>query len=863
MGRRSWTTESQETWLKSRLLEYWTAQRGKKTNAFFIQTDAAYFKEFPFVEGAEVGRGATFTGAKNRIHEWYSNHGRKSNFHKPSTRIKVLKLRQKKASKKAPWQVYSDLYYDSKLKPTFDEQYTEHVEKSKADNTEPKKAIAFRNRLIKEAYEAESDMVKAEVEVARERLLDNISVVPPANLTEGLDDGQINLLGRNLGLAKNIEALPVTLQTLCEEVERLTGWEIHMWSGGPNVAENGKIRCFRVSSGSTKVQSAKDFPTWHGEIDKAITEPLVRYLHIKHSEQSTRDLWIVPPAPGPSGLTPPSNDATTHVRSLAGSTLHHNNENDKANNDKANQSDEESGSESSERDEDEHSVIDKIGTGTTRSHPSNELDKVTALPDTTSSAGVVDVRGDVLTTKEATAAVTPSETPNASAPANDVLLTHTPTRKPDLFDLVPQQPARDLFNGTTTDDAAASIHISNPTTPTHDIAMSPTNNATADEPVYPEELSNCASNIMDVEPWINKGYDDLRLGTTSVESRRLAALWLKLEVVLKHSELAKGLPSTGRPVELAEYLKRKDAVAPEITDASDFGIRWRNYYTSIQVAIRNVSTWPPSQSKSNSSVWSPLLKGGRRGLFSLLISLSWWQKAGTTRKQRLLVEEAVRDAHWLFSQLFLAATEEYVPEQLVAKVNENRDGSRPKRSTKSMFKSRPTNSPEIDTTTDSAVDMFESPPDASTKELALEKLVAKESDDQKESRPKRSAKSNFKSRSTEIDTTTNTAVDSIESLADATAEEPSPEEPTAKENDSQEGTRPKRSAKSLFKTRSTNIPKIASAPDSAVDIIKSPPKASTNVAKAKAKKIATIERPSKRAAQNIEAPVAMAKRSRR
>ncbi|TDL13480.1 hypothetical protein BD410DRAFT_846907 [Rickenella mellea] len=780
--------------------------------------------------------------------------------------------KEKKASKKAPWQVYSDLYYKDKLKPTFDQQYTEHVEKSKADNTEPEKAIAFRNRLIKDAYEAESDTVKAEVEAARERLLDNISVVPPVNMTEGLDDDQVNLLGRNLGLAKNIEALPVTLQTLCEEVERQTGWEIHIWAGGPNVAENGKIRCFRVSAGSTKVQSAKDFATWHGELDKAITEPLVRYLHIKHPEQSTRDLWVVPPAPGPSGPAPPSNDATTHVRLPAGSTSHHDNENKKPNDEQANQSDEESGSESSATDKDEDEGHDDIGEGKspqTKSLANHELDEVTTLPNTTISAGPIDVQQDVSTTKENTAAMTPSETPNATAkipPAKDLLLTHTLTRQPDLFDLVTEPPAQDIYNGMqgTTNNTAAAVRKSNPTTPTHDAVMSPTNNATANIPLYPEELSDCASNIMDVKPWINKGYDDLRLGTTSVESRRLAALWLKLEVVLDHSESAKGLPSNGRPVELAEYLKRKDAVAPAITDASDFGIRWRNYYTSIQVAIRDVSTWPPSQSKSDSTVWSPLLKGGRRGLFSLLISLSWWQKFGTTRKQRLLVEEAVKDAHWLFSQLFVAATEEHVPEMLVVKVNESHEGSRPKRSAKSLFKSRPTNIPEIDTPTGSAVDIFESPPDASTKELAPEKLVAKESDNHEGSGPEHSAKTLFKARSTKVNSPTDTPVDIIKSFANAATEKHIPEKPTTTESDSQEGSRPKRSAKSLFKTRSTNIPKIDNATtDSAVDVMKSPPNASTSVGKAKAKKITTTERPSKRTAQNIEAPVTTAKRSRR
>ncbi|TDL21060.1 hypothetical protein BD410DRAFT_804492 [Rickenella mellea] len=885
MGRRSWTTETQESWLRSRLKDYWTAQRDRKTTAFFSHTYAAYFKEFPFVEGAAVGRGATFTGAKSRIHEWFSNHGRKSNFHRPSTRIKVLKLRKKKARKMSAWQVYSDLYYADKLKPTIDEQYSEHVEKSKADNTEPEKAIAFRNRLIKEAYEAESDSVKEEVEVARERLLDNISVVPPAGMTEGLDDDQINLLGRNLGLAKNIEALPVTLQTLCEEVERLTGWEIHVWAGGPNVAENGKIRCFRVSSGSTKVQSAKDFPTWHGEIDKAITEPLVRYLHIKHTEKSTRDLWIVPPAPGPSGPTPPSNDATTHVRSPAESTSHDNNKYNKAEGKEANESDEESGSESSENDEDEgHSGIN-IGNGTspqTKSLVNHELDKVKTLPNTTISAGAIDVQQHVSTTKETTAAVTPSETTNATAeipPAKDLLSTCTPTRQPDLFDLTAKQPAPDnRLQGTTNNDATAAVRTSNPNTSMRDVATSPANDTT---PLYPEELSDCASNIMDVKPWINKGYDDLRLGTTSVESRRLAALWLKLEVVLNHSESAKGLPSAGRPVELTEYLNRKNAVAPEITDASDFGIRWRNYYTSIQVAIRDVSAWPPSQSKSESTVWSSLLKGGRKGLFSLLISLSWWQKFGTTRKQRLLVEEAVRDAHWLLSQLFVAATEEIVPEKLVAKERESRESFRPKRSAKSLFKSRSTNIPKFDLTTDSTVDMIKNPPNAATEEIAPEKLivkesdspatkehvlekpVAKESDNHKESRPKRSTKSLFKSQPDEIDSTAKSTADIIKSSPHAATEEHVPKV-IAKENVSHEGSRPKRSAKSLFKSRPTNIPKSDSITDSAVDIIKSPPKASTSLAKAQPKKITPMQRPSKRAAsQNVEAPIATAKRSRR
>ncbi|TDL16538.1 hypothetical protein BD410DRAFT_697070, partial [Rickenella mellea] len=110
---------------------------------------------------------------------------------------------------------------------------------------------------------------------------------------------------------------------------------------------------------------------------------------------------------------------------------------------------------------------------------------------------------------------------------------------------------------------------------------------------------------------------------------------------------AKGLPSTGRPAELANWCKRKNAAEPTITDASAFGTQWRKYYTSLQPVGRDTDVWPLSKIKADGVDWSPLLQGGRKGIYSLLISLSWWQKAATTRKERLLVEESVKDAHWV------------------------------------------------------------------------------------------------------------------------------------------------------------------------------------------------------------------------
>lgn len=66
-----------------------------------------------------------------------------------------------------PYQAYSQLYYESKLKAIIDEKYKEHLET--LPESERKKRFQFGNSLTKSMYEGESDKVKEEVERYRKK----------------------------------------------------------------------------------------------------------------------------------------------------------------------------------------------------------------------------------------------------------------------------------------------------------------------------------------------------------------------------------------------------------------------------------------------------------------------------------------------------------------------------------------------------------------------------------------------------------------------------------------------------------------------------------------------------------------------
>jgi hypothetical protein len=101
---------------------------------------------------------------------WFSNHTRSGNVSK--SRTKLLVLQKKKQKKLQPTQAYSRLFYEGKLKAIVEQRWTAHIALEPEDATKNKKpTLQFRNKVIKELYDAEPTEIKKEVEAYRDTFL--------------------------------------------------------------------------------------------------------------------------------------------------------------------------------------------------------------------------------------------------------------------------------------------------------------------------------------------------------------------------------------------------------------------------------------------------------------------------------------------------------------------------------------------------------------------------------------------------------------------------------------------------------------------------------------------------------------------
>jgi hypothetical protein len=102
-----------------------------------------------------------------RIKQWYSNHTRGATT--SETRGKVLVLQKKKARKLQPSQAYSRLFYEDKLKNIIAQRWAAHIAMQEDGDAKTKgPTLPFRNKVIKELYNAKSTEIKAEVENHRD-----------------------------------------------------------------------------------------------------------------------------------------------------------------------------------------------------------------------------------------------------------------------------------------------------------------------------------------------------------------------------------------------------------------------------------------------------------------------------------------------------------------------------------------------------------------------------------------------------------------------------------------------------------------------------------------------------------------------
>jgi hypothetical protein len=124
-----------------------------------------------------------------QIYWWYFNHSRTTT--SGSDTRNVLKL-QGSSRILQPFQAYSQLYYESKLKPIIDEKYKVHLETVPFDKQ--KTAFAFRAAETKELLEAETEEVKREVEeYRRKKVSDKTINIKDTDEKAGTSESQAEL----------------------------------------------------------------------------------------------------------------------------------------------------------------------------------------------------------------------------------------------------------------------------------------------------------------------------------------------------------------------------------------------------------------------------------------------------------------------------------------------------------------------------------------------------------------------------------------------------------------------------------------------------------------------------------------------
>jgi hypothetical protein len=120
-----------------------------------------------------------------RLRQWFNNHMRATGSSGKGRR-KVLDLSGKSKRQRADWQIYSTLYYKTKLKEPIQEAWAAKWRQEKPDEVIPKVSLAFCNEQIRESYATETAEIIAEVEAKRAEEVKRKDTVD-AEVDDGLD----------------------------------------------------------------------------------------------------------------------------------------------------------------------------------------------------------------------------------------------------------------------------------------------------------------------------------------------------------------------------------------------------------------------------------------------------------------------------------------------------------------------------------------------------------------------------------------------------------------------------------------------------------------------------------------------------
>ena len=108
-----------------------------------------------------------FSPFVQRLYNWCFNNSRGST--SGTGRTKIIDLSSKKKKKPQPFQIYTQLYYETKWKTVLDEEYIQYKQNLPAGET-LKRHFTYAMDRMRQIFANESDDVKQEVEEQRKKL---------------------------------------------------------------------------------------------------------------------------------------------------------------------------------------------------------------------------------------------------------------------------------------------------------------------------------------------------------------------------------------------------------------------------------------------------------------------------------------------------------------------------------------------------------------------------------------------------------------------------------------------------------------------------------------------------------------------
>ncbi|KAH9476125.1 hypothetical protein JR316_0004534 [Psilocybe cubensis] len=243
-----WGTPEQIEFLSAKVPEFQASQRTKTTPNFWTKIYQEFFVLWPTPEAevrpmtvpkkkkkkknapvvlpqtkTELSHAEWVKLRKNQIVNWFNNRGAGTQHRRGPTIVIGGNNAPRLLSET---NLYSKKYYDERIRPRVIEALRTNPEGHR---------IAIINKCTGEAWNDESDEVKAEIRAELAKLKELKGQIPDMPEVMSPEECAINLL-----------TLPETIQAFIDEMSSRTGWVFTVIAGGPEPADQGKIRTVAV-----------------------------------------------------------------------------------------------------------------------------------------------------------------------------------------------------------------------------------------------------------------------------------------------------------------------------------------------------------------------------------------------------------------------------------------------------------------------------------------------------------------------------------------------------------------------------------------------------------------------------------------